>query len=102
MSLLVFEVNVILLGAVTGAVYAASGYLKSRVEEKFDFRKFGQTVLLGAALGFLDELLGLDLDETSFESLGVMTLEVVFTENILKALTRHLRQEESKKRRWQR
>ena len=43
----------ILLGILSGVIFALAGYFKSMKHEEFDIEKFIQTVAVGAIVGFI-------------------------------------------------
>ena len=49
---MVLVVN-IALGAINGAALVVGGYIKGESIDKFDYQKFAQTVLVGAAVGVI-------------------------------------------------
>ena len=81
------SLNLIVVGAVGGALYAITGFLKSR--ERFSFVKLGRTILLGALVGVFNSLLGLPVEESGIAML-TSSGEVAVIENLAKTISRRV------------
>ena len=75
----------LLYGVLGGALYAVSGYLKSK--EKFDKQKFLRTLVLGAIVGATNAMLGLPITEEAV-LIALSAGEVAVIENFIKAVVK--------------
>jgi len=79
--------NAIMLGLIGGALYAVSGFLKS-MDEKFEYKKFLRTVVLGAIVGATNSLLGIPVTEDAV-MVALSAGEVAIVENFLKSVIKY-------------
>ncbi len=77
-------------GLIGGALYATSGFLKN-FEEKFDYKKFLRTLILGAIVGVTNAMLGLPITEDAV-MVALSAGEVAIIENFLKSITKYYKQ----------
>jgi hypothetical protein len=81
-----FNWTLILTSAGAGIVYSLTAYAKNNTDEEFDWAKFGTTILIGAGVGVVSALSGMNMTEaTQFVvSLGMVPL----VENVYKVIVR--------------
>ena len=65
-----------MVGAICGAITALLGYAKSVTAEKFDIRKAGQTVVVGAVIGAVAGYYGWTYEQAEewATNIGLITL----------------------------
>jgi len=77
----------LIIGLISGVFIAGTGYLKSRKQEKFSYRKFLQTTAVGGFVGAIAGAMGWNFHE-AYRFLADMGMIQLF-ENGKKALIRH-------------
>lgn len=87
-------IEMALAGALVGAFFAAAQFARKRVDtppEKWNWYKFGATVIVGLAVGAILGFQGIDITYALIvEQLAALGGTIVIVESILKAIVRWL------------
>ena len=80
----------IVIGVISGALYGATGYLKTQ-GEKFDVLKFGASAIIGAVIGASMLLAGNPITEQAVETqMAAYAGLTALVYNVLKAIARRV------------
>ena len=82
------DLSMIFAGVGAGVTLALTGFAKKE-GKKFDFKKFGATVITGAGVGIIAQVGGVDMSTTYEYAMSMGIIPVV--ENLIKAVYRRIR-----------
>jgi len=82
------DVSMIFAGVSAGVTLALTGFAKKE-GKKFDYKKFGATIITGAGVGIIAPFSGMEMSTTYEYAISMGIIPVV--ENLLKAIYRRLK-----------
>ena len=79
-------------GAIAGAIYGVTHYIKKRQEQDFEAEKFARTMILGGIVGATAGMLGVQIEtmDNVLAELGLLGGLTAVVENIIVAVKRML------------